>query len=413
MAARKFNVPGAYASSIVSIVKNARSAADPRKRDLSPSILDFGPLRFKIARHFGFCFGVEHAIDIAWRALEENPGRRIFLLSEMIHNPRVNGDLRAAGVQFLRTTTGKQLIPFETLTPDDVVIIPAFGASLDVESKLAECGVDTMTYDTTCPFVEKVWNKSERIGGDGYTVIIHGKRYHEEMRATFSRASRNAPAVVVRDLREAEDLARLIRGEADAAFFFDRFRDRYSPGFDPRRDLQRIGVVNQTTMLATETQAIARLFRQAILDRYGEAELSDRFADTSDTLCYATNENQNATLELIASGGDLGIVVGGYNSSNTTHLLDLCTEKMPAYFVRDASELVSSETIRHFDPQAGERRVTNGWLPVRRPLDVVLTAGASCPDALLDEVIRKMTGWTENARALEDALAPFASGKAA
>ena len=413
MAARKFNVPGAYASSIVSTVKTARGAADPRKRDLTPSVLDFGPLRFKIARHFGFCFGVEHAIDIAWRALEENPGRRIFLLSEMIHNPRVNGDLRAAGVRFLRTTTGKQLIPFEELTPDDVVIIPAFGASLDVERQLAEYGVDTMTYDTTCPFVEKVWNKSERIGRDGYTVIIHGKRYHEEMRATFSRASRDAPAVVVRDMREAKDLARIIRGEAGADFFFDRFRDKYSTGFDPLRDLQRIGVVNQTTMLATETQAIARLLRQAILDRYGEAELTDRFADTSDTLCYATNENQNATLHLIASGGDLGIVVGGYNSSNTSHLVDLCAKKMPTYFVRDAEKIVSPDTILHFDSGAGEEKVTTGWLPARRPLDIVLTAGASCPDALLDEVIRKMVAWTEDVRTLDEALAPFASGKAA
>ena len=409
MAARKFNVPGAYASSIVSTIKSARSSADPRKRDLSPSILDFGPFRFKIARHFGFCFGVEHAIDIAWQALEENPGRRIFLLSEMIHNPRVNGDLRTAGVRFLRTTTGEQLIPFEELTPDDVVIIPAFGASLEVDSELAERGVDTMTYDTTCPFVEKVWNKSKRIGEDGYTVIVHGKRYHEEMRATFSRACRNSPAVVVRDLREAEDLARLIRGEVGADFFFARFDDKYSPGFDPVRDLQRIGVVNQTTMLATETQAIARLLRQAILDRHGEAELSQRFADTSDTLCYATNENQNATLHLINSGGDLGIVVGGYNSSNTTHLVDLCAEKMPAYFVSDANEIVSPETIRHFEPQAKQVQVTNGWLPSRRPLDIVLTAGASCPDALLDEVIRKMTGWAEDVRPLDDVLAPFAS----
>ncbi len=413
MAARKFNVPGAYASSIVSIVKAARGAADPRKRDLTPSVLDFGSIRFKIARHFGFCFGVEHAIDIAWRALEENPGRRIFLLSEMIHNPRVNGDLRAAGVHFLRTTTGKQLIPFEELTPDDVVIIPAFGASLEVERQLAECGVDTMTYDTTCPFVEKVWNKSKRIGRGGYTVVIHGKQHHEELRATFSRASRDAPAVIVRDMREAEDLARVVRGEAGADYFFDRFRDKCSPGFDPLRDLQRIGVVNQTTMLATETQAIARLLRQVILERYGEAELSDRFADTSDTLCYATNENQNATLHLIDSGGDVGIVVGGYNSSNTSHLFDLCAEKMPAYFVRDAEEIVSSDTIRHFDPEAGEVKVTTGWLPAQRPLNVVLTAGASCPDALLDEVIRKMIAWTEDVRTLDEALAPFASGKAA
>lgn len=406
--ARQFNVPEFYQSSIISTVKEARRVMDPRKKDLSPSILDFGPVRFKIARHFGFCYGVENAIEIAYRALEENPDRRLFLLSEMIHNPHVNTDLQRRGIQFLRTTTGEQLIPFDELNSDDIVIIPAFGASLEVEQELRERGVDTMSYDTTCPFVEKVWKKSDQIGSKKYTIVVHGKRYHEETRATFSHARRSAPVVVVRDIDEASDLADVIRGDRDASIFYERFHDRYSEGFDPGRDLQRIGVVNQTTMLATETQAIADLLRRAMLDRYGEADLQEHFADTSDTLCYATNENQNATISLIEDGGDIGIVVGGYNSSNTSHLVDLCSKVMPTYFVRDAEEIVSPRLIRHFDIHEKAIRETRDWLTSKaEPVDIVLTAGASCPDALLDGVLRKVVGFFDNTRAVEAVLEPY------
>lgn len=406
--ARQFDVPEFYKSPVISIVKEARKVMDPRKKDLSPSTLDFGPVRFKIARHFGFCYGVENAIEIAYRALEEHPDRRIFLLSEMIHNPRVNGDLASRGVRFLRTTTGEQLIPFDELDADDVVVIPAFGTSLEVERELADRGVDTVAYDTTCPFVEKVWKKSDQIGARDYTIVIHGKRYHEETRATFSHARRSGPVVVVRDREEAGDLARVIGGEAGSAFFFERFDDRYSDGFDPDRDLRRIGVVNQTTMLASETQEIADMLRASMVDRYGEADLAEHFADTSDTLCYATNENQNATMSLIASGGDLAIVVGGYNSSNTSHLVDLCQERMPTYFVRDADEILSPRRIRHFQVHARQETTTEGWLPEKRPVNVVLTAGASCPDVLLDEVVHKIIGWMDDVRPLDDVLAPFA-----
>ncbi len=406
--ARQFDVPEFYKSSIISTVKEARKVTDPRKKDLSPSVLDFGPVRFKIARHFGFCYGVENAIEIAYRALEDNPGRPIYLLSEMIHNPHVNRDLQRRGVRFLRTTSGEQLIPFDELAADDVVVIPAFGTSLEVEHELASRGVDTVSYDTTCPFVEKVWKKSDQIGARRFTIVVHGKRYHEETRATFSHARRSGPVVVVRDEDEAADLARVIRGEAGSDFFFERFDDRYSEGFDPERDLRRIGVVNQTTMLASETQAIAEMLRLAMIDRYGEADLTAHFADTSDTLCYATNENQNATLALIDSGGDLAIVVGGYNSSNTSHLVDLCKKRMPAYFVRDADEIVSADCIRHFDVHAGREIETAGWLPERRPIEVILTAGASCPDALLDQVVRKMIGWMDDVRPVDEVLAPFA-----
>ena len=412
--ARQFNVPEFYQSSIISTVKEARRITDPRKKDLAPSVLDFGPVRFKIARHFGFCYGVENAIEIAYRALEENPGRRLYLLSEMIHNPHVNSDLRGRGVRFLRTTTGEQLIPFDALTHDDIVIIPAFGASIEVEEELRRRGVDTVSYDTTCPFVEKVWKKSDQIGGKGFTVVVHGKRYHEETRATFSHALRSAPVVVIRDMEEAEALANVIRGERDAAFFRDRFDDRYSDGFDPERDLRRIGVVNQTTMLATETAAIAAHLRQAMVDRYGLADIGAHFADTSDTLCYATNENQNATISLIEDGGDVGIVVGGYNSSNTSHLVDLCSKAMPTYFVRDADEIVSPEVIRHFDVHTKQVRETHDWLPsLRRPVDIVLTAGASCPDALLEDVLRKVVGFFADIRPVEAVLEPFQQGAAA
>ncbi|GAB5522026.1 MAG: 4-hydroxy-3-methylbut-2-enyl diphosphate reductase [Rhodothermales bacterium] len=408
--ARQFDVPEFYRSPIISTVKSARRATDPRKRDLSPATIDFGPVRFKIARHFGFCYGVENAIEIAYRALNENPDKRIFLISEMIHNPFVNQDLKSRGIQFLRTTKGEQIVPFDELQPDDVVLIPAFGTTLEIEAMLTERGVDTKTYNTTCPFVEKVWKKSAQIGKKSYTVVVHGKRYHEETRATISHAKQGAPVVVVRDLAEAEDLAAVIRGERDTAFFFERFPDRYSKDFDPVRDLQRIGVVNQTTMLATETQAIAALLKDAMVLRYGEADIDAHFADTSDTLCYATNENQNATYALIESGGDVAVVVGGYNSSNTSHLVELCSEHMPTYFISGPDEMVALDRIWHFDLHSKSIHETCDWLPAKRPLEVVLTAGASCPDALLDRVMRKLIGWFEGTRSIDEALAPFTGG---
>ena len=216
---REFNVPLFYRSPIISVVKQARRGIDPRKRDLAPSVLDFGPVRFKIARHFGFCYGVENAIEIAYRALDENPDKRIFLLSEIIHNPHVNTDLRERGVQFLCETSGKQLIPFDELTPADVVIVPAFGTTLEIQSELNKRGINPYAYNTTCPFVEKVWKKSEEIGKQNYTIVVHGKRYHEETRATFSHAKSGAPVVVVLNLVEAKNLAKVICGEVDRDVF--------------------------------------------------------------------------------------------------------------------------------------------------------------------------------------------------
>jgi 4-hydroxy-3-methylbut-2-enyl diphosphate reductase len=406
--ARTFDIPIYYRSPIIATVKNARKVTDPRKKDLSPSILDFGPVRFKVARHFGFCFGVENAIEIAYRTIEQNPGRRIFLLSEMIHNPHVNDDLRERGVEFIMTPGGDQLVEWNTLSPEDIVIVPAFGTTREIQSILAERNIDPYSYDTTCPFVEKVWNRTESLGEKDCTIVIHGKRTHEETRATFSHSRENAPTVIVQNMAETERLANIITGVEPFERFEDWFRGQCSDDFDPAVHLNRIGVVNQTTMLASETQAIADRLRHAMLERFGTDSIGEHFIDTRDTLCYATNENQNATMALIETGGDLAIVVGGYNSSNTSHLVELCQERMPTFFIKDAGEIESREAVYHFDLHTHSLRRTRLWLPkLNRPLDIVLTSGASCPDALVDEVVQRIISFFPEAVSVDDALQPF------
>src|SRR5450432_815593 len=320
-----FNVPTIYRSPLIRAIKQERQRGDKMKKDFSPTLLDVGPLQIYLARHFGFCYGVENAIDIAFRTIEENPGRNIFLLSEMIHNPQVNADLKKKGIRFLQDTGGKQLIPFEDLVADDIVITPAFGTSLEVDALLKSRGIHTENYNTTCPFVEKVWNRSGQIAEKKFTVIIHGKPGHEETRATFSHAAAGGPALVIKDMTEAELLGRFIKQEKQSAEFFELFKGRYTKGFDPRKDLERIGVVNQTTMLASETQQIADFLKQIIRERSGiESESpAEHFADTRDTLCYATNDNQSAVSGMLETSADLAIIVGGYNSSNTSHLVEL------------------------------------------------------------------------------------------
>ena len=362
------------------------------KKDFTPTLLDLGPLHIYLARHFGFCYGVENAIEISFRTIEENPGKRIFLLSEMIHNPQVNADLQQRGVQFLQDTYGQQLIPFEDLRAEDVVIIPAFGTTLEIETKLNGLGIPTEKYNTTCPFVEKVWNRSEQIAKKGYTIVIHGKPKHEETRATFSHAAENAPSVVVNDIKETVSLAQYITGEKPAEGFYAEFAGRYSPGFDASKDLQRIGVVNQTTQLATDTQAIADYLKQVVRQHYQltDATIGDRFADTRDTLCYATNDNQTAITQMLHTPADVAIVVGGYNSSNTTHLVELCEEKLPTYFINAEEKMLSATDILHYNYHTKEELLTKGYLPTKQPLRVLITSGASCPDALVEGVIRKL-----------------------
>ncbi|RYD74732.1 MAG: 4-hydroxy-3-methylbut-2-enyl diphosphate reductase, partial [Sphingobacteriales bacterium] len=348
---KQFTIPFTYRSSLISAIKSKRKAQDKMKKDFTPTLLDFGPVQIYLARHFGFCYGVENAIEIAFRTVDENQGKRIFLLSEMIHNPQVNADLLAKGVQFLHDTKGKELVPMESITGDDIVIIPAFGTTLAMEKLLNDKGIQTEKYNTTCPFVEKVWNRSEQIAGKNYTVIVHGKPTHEETRATFSHAAASTPSVVINDMQEAIVLGKFITGELPATDFYITFTGRYSEGFDAEKDFQKIGVVNQTTMLASDTQGIADYLKQVMIQHYSltAENIEERFADTRDTLCYATNDNQSAVYGLLEQEADLAIVVGGYNSSNTSHLVELCEEKIPTYFINDPSKIISFDTIVHFE----------------------------------------------------------------
>jgi 4-hydroxy-3-methylbut-2-en-1-yl diphosphate reductase len=406
---KSFEVPIIYRSPMISAIKKKRKETDRMKKDFMPTLLDFGPIQIYLARHFGFCYGVENAIEIAFRTIEENPGKNIYLLSEMIHNPQVNADLQARGVQFLQDTYGKQLIPFEILKTEDIVLIPAFGTTLEIENKLNAIGLQTEKYDTTCPFVEKVWNRSEAIAGKGYTIIIHGKPQHEETRATFSHASSSAPSVVIKDMEEAKTLAQYITGEKPLAQFYKEFSGQYSENFDPAQDLQRIGVVNQTTMLASDTQAIADFLKQTMITKY-KLELTDteeRFADTRDTLCYATNDNQTAVTGMLATDADLAIVVGGYNSSNTSHLVELCEEKLPTYFISSEEKIISEKEILRYDFHNKQEILTSNYLPAKTPARILITSGASCPDALVEGVIMKLVDFFKNARSMEELAEQF------
>jgi 4-hydroxy-3-methylbut-2-enyl diphosphate reductase len=401
---KAFNVPEFYRSPIISKVKQYRKIQDPRKRDNSPTLLDFGDVQFLIARHFGFCYGVENAIEISFKALDENPGKRIFLLSQMIHNPDVNNDLITRGVQFLQDTNGKQLIPFDILTPDDVVIIPAFGAPLEIIALLESKNIKTEAYNTTCPFVERVWKKSESIGKDNYTIIIHGKHNHEETKATFSRSDKHNKAIIVRDIAESKLLGEYILGNKSKKQFAIDFKGRFSENLDIEKDLQRVGVINQTTMLASETQEIADYFKTVMLEKHGAINIANHFADTRDTLCYATNENQDATYGLLETEADLAIVVGGYNSSNTSHLVELCERKFHTYFISSDKEIIDKNTIHHFDYPNKKHLTSNQFIPNKTPVRIIITSGASCPDSVIEGVIHKINSFYTDIKSVEDVI---------
>ncbi len=402
---KSFDVPVQYRSPLISRIKAGRKAADKLKKDFSPTVLELGSLHVILARHFGFCYGVENAIEIAFRAVSENPGKRIFLLSEMIHNPGVNADLQAMGVRFIMDTGGRMLMNWDDLHAEDIVIIPAFGTTRELEAALREKGIEPTTYETTCPFVEKVWNRAEKIGKEGYTIVVHGKPKHEETRATFSHSEAHTPTVVVKDMAQTERLARYITGELPAAGFYEEFKGQYSTGFDIAKDLRRIGVVNQTTMLASETQGIADYLKSVMVRHHGldAASLAQHFADTRDTLCYATNDNQSAVQGMLQTEADLALVIGGYNSSNTSHLVELCEMVLPTYFINHEDCLVDAETIRHFDLHRHAELEERDYLPARSPLRVMITSGASCPDALVERVIERLALLTGNAAAFAEA----------
>ena len=406
---KQFTIPFTYRSPLIAAIKEKRKQDDKMKKDFTPTLLDFGSVQIFLARHFGFCYGVENAIEIAFKTIDENPGKRIFLLSEMIHNPKVNADLTERGIRFLQEPNGKQLIGFDELNEEDIVIIPAFGTTLDIEKKLRAIGISIEKYNTTCPFVEKVWNRSEQIAKKDYSVIVHGKPTHEETRATFSHAAANTPTVVVNDMEDAIRLSKYISGEKPLTAFYDEFKGRYSENFDAEKDLQRIGVVNQTTMLASDTQAIADFLKSVMTAKYGlnESNTEDRFAETRDTLCYATNDNQSAVYGLLQQPADFAIVVGGYNSSNTSHLVELCEEKLPTYFINDADKIISGSSIKHFDFHHKQELVSNDYIPQKHPVRILITSGASCPDALVEEVIKKIVTFFDAALPLKEIAAQF------
>jgi 4-hydroxy-3-methylbut-2-enyl diphosphate reductase len=327
----------------------------------------------------------------------------------MIHNPQVNSDLQDHGVKFLQDTYGNTLIPFSELNADDIVLIPAFGTTLEIEKKLNDIGIQTEKYNTTCPFVEKVWNRSEMIAKQNYTIIIHGKPKHEETRATFSHASVNSPSVIVKDMEQAKELAKYITGEKPYSLFYEEFNGQYSEDFDAGKDLERIGVVNQTTMLASDTQAIADYLKQIMINKYGltEANIEEHFADTRDTLCYATNDNQNAVIDLLKTDADLAIVVGGYNSSNTSHLVELCEEKLPTYFINNEEKILSSKEILYYNFHTKEEILTPDYLPLKQPVKILLTSGASCPDALVEGIIKKLISLFKVTKTTEQLIENF------
>ena len=405
---KKFDVPDFYRSNLIGAIKNQRKELDPKKKDFSPTIVDFGPVQIHLARHFGFCYGVENAIDIAYKALHEHPDKNIYLLSEMIHNPTVNEDLLKKGMKFLQHTDGSERIPIDSLSSEDIVIVPAFGTTVEIEEQLKGKGIDPYAFNTTCPFVEKVWKRGAQLGKNNYALVVHGKHKHEETRATFSQSSNHSKVVVVLNPKEAQILAECMLGDRPKKDFERYFGHKCTPGFDPQKDLQRFGVINQTTMLATETQEVMDILKKATLQLFSASDIQQHFADTSDTLCYATNENQTATIKLSKTDAHLAFVVGGYNSSNTMHLVEILEHAFPTYHIRDAEEIIDEGQVRHFNQWEKKILETTNWLDrSRKPLKIALTSGASCPDSLVDEVMMHLLEFFPGHHNIEKILAPF------
>jgi 4-hydroxy-3-methylbut-2-enyl diphosphate reductase len=362
-----------YASGLVALVKES----DYRYTS--------GRLIVHLAREFGFCYGVDRAVDYAYQARKRFPDRQVFLTGEIIHNPHVNTQLRNQGIRFL-TDPGESL---DNLTPADVVILPAFGTTVELLEDLVGRGCTLV--DTTCGSVLNVWKNVKRYAEDAFTSVIHGKYWHEETRATASQTlnARGGAYLVVLDRDETAIVCEYIRHGGDRTAFLKRFAAAVSPGFDPDVHLQHIGCANQTTMLSSESVAIGEMFRDAIRDRYGDAEVPARFR-AFDTICSATQDRQDAVIALLSEQPiDLMVVIGGYNSSNTCNLARICAESRPTYHIADASGLVSAGEILH-KPIGGKQEVTTaGWLPEGQ-VAIGLTSGASTPDNIVESVIRRL-----------------------
>ena len=356
-----------------------------RERDYS---LSAGDLTVRLAREFGFCYGVERAVDYAYQARKKFPDRTIYLAGEIIHNPHVNANLRAMGIEFLMPVDGK--IDFSRVKPADVVILPAFGVTIRDFEILREVGC--VMVDTTCGSVLNVWKRVESYARDGFTSLIHGKHYHEETRATASQAGKypNAHYFIVRNMDEARIVCDFIEGKITGAELMNRFPHASSPGFDPARDLKQIGVANQTTMLARESLAIGVEIGKSVQRAHGRDYAEKNFR-TFDTICSATQERQDAVVDLLKEPLDAMVVIGGYNSSNTLSLAALCSETVTTYHVEDADAIdAAAGTIRHRQLANGSVVESRNWLPSTRPLRVGVTAGASTPNNKIGEAIARI-----------------------
>jgi 4-hydroxy-3-methylbut-2-en-1-yl diphosphate reductase len=427
-----------YQSQLCAAIKtlarqHERSAADP-------VTLDFGAVRYVIPSHFGFCLGVKNAIERAYETLAENHDKRVFMLSELIHNAFVNEDLLRRGLRYLQTekgvpyttsghvstgAAGEHLL-WDTLTPADIVIIPAFGATDEDKRRLVRKGIAVYHYDATCMLVEKVWKAARSYGREGFTVVIHGKHEHEETKATFSNTRRYAPAVIVRNLEEARQLGEIIASD-DAlvhAKFYELFAGRHTPGFDVARHLQRVAIVNQTTLLMNETLEIIEHLRSVYRKKFGE---EDRVGGSSrrDTLCYATQVNQDALSRALALPLDAAFVIGGKNSSNTYQLYRLCEQVVhaKAFFIQSETSITSPASVEHyvyvgsgsgrcesrplwptFDPPRADNFTGNRTAPA--PKHVLITGGASCPDGIIQQVITRINSFfpPDSLRKIDDVL---------
>ncbi len=346
-----------------------------------------GDITIHLAEEFGFCYGVERAVEYAYETVKKFPDRQIYLTGEIIHNPHVNRKLRELGIRFM-TGEYSDHIAISEIAPEDVVIVPAFGVAERELQALKQRGC--IVVDTTCGSVLNVWKNVERYAREGLTSVIHGKYDHEETRATCSRAlAHGAHYLVVRDVNEARYVCRYISDGGDKDDFMARFDKAISPGFDPDRDLERIGLANQTTMLSSESLSIAEMLKQAMAARYGEEELAARFR-SFDTICSATQDRQDAVLKLVESRQlDLMIIIGGYNSSNTNNLAKIASKYTRAYHIQDPACIVSADEIRHKPIGSKEEVVSRGWLP-DGPVEIGITAGASTPNNKIGEAIEKI-----------------------
>ncbi len=427
-----------YQSKLCAAIKE-RARAQERTAG-QPVTLNFGAVEYVIPSHFGFCLGVKNAIERAYETLAANPGRRVFMLSELIHNPFVNADLLQRGLRYLQTDKGAPYtvdgktwsendgasarLLWDTLTPEDIVIIPAFGATDEDKARLVRKGIAVCAYDATCMLVEKVWKAARAYGRSGYTVVIHGKAEHEETKATFSNTRRHAPAVIVRNLDEVRALGEIIASDDPRirARFFDLFAGKHTPGFDVDRDLERVAVVNQTTLLMNETLEIVEHLKSVFRTRHG-ADGDSRVGGGArrDTLCYATQVNQDALTRALEEPLDAAFVIGGKNSSNTYQLYRLCEHRLPgrAFFIQSEVSIRSRDEVEHYvfpahgpgGGHGGHSEVHALWPGDLAPKRVLITGGASCPDGLIQQVIARINAlWPpEQLRRIDDVLADLAT----